>query len=172
MSLCLDWYDGLTGFTVFEVLDLLLVVLALATAAALAGEPRPPAARLGVAADGALAGLRRSRRADRRIAVAERSPRRRPSVGEKDLGIWLALAGAALMVVGSALATSHVSLAVDVQRAGRPRSKLVATPAPDPAAEPGGATTVADPPARPANATRASEPPTRADPPTDPTARP
>ena len=36
VSLALDWYDELSGFTSFEVLDLLLVALALVTFAALA----------------------------------------------------------------------------------------------------------------------------------------
>src|SRR5215213_2626724 len=36
-SLFLDWYDQVTGFTVFEFLDLLLVLLALSTIASLAG---------------------------------------------------------------------------------------------------------------------------------------
>src|SRR6185503_48652 len=36
VSLFLDWYDGLTGFTVFEFIDLLLMGLALATLFALA----------------------------------------------------------------------------------------------------------------------------------------
>ena len=36
MSLFIDWYDGLTGFTVFEFIDLLLTGLALAALFALA----------------------------------------------------------------------------------------------------------------------------------------
>ena len=44
VSLFLDWYEDITGFTVFEFLDLLLVVLALATIASLAGGLGPGAA--------------------------------------------------------------------------------------------------------------------------------
>ena len=32
---------------------------------------------------------------------------------DKDTGIWLALAGAGVMVVGAVLATAHISIAVD-----------------------------------------------------------
>ena len=56
VSLFLDWYDQITGFTVFEFLDLLLVILALATIASLADSlgvsvgPKPaPGASLAVA---------------------------------------------------------------------------------------------------------------------------
>jgi hypothetical protein len=35
VSLCLDWYDRITGFTVFETLDLVLLALALVAIAGL-----------------------------------------------------------------------------------------------------------------------------------------
>ena len=37
VSLFLDWWEGVTGFTAFEALDLVLLALAVVTALALAG---------------------------------------------------------------------------------------------------------------------------------------
>ena len=49
VSLFVDWYDGVTGFTAFEVLDLMLVALSLATLLALAGDAGLPVRRTAVA---------------------------------------------------------------------------------------------------------------------------
>jgi hypothetical protein len=114
VSLFLDWYDQVTGFTVFEFLDLLLVMLALATIASLVGglglvRPAPsPGVSLAVAIFTVL-------------VVASQVVNDPPAVaGEigpgKEIGIWLALGGAGLMVAGAVLGYAHISLAVEARR--------------------------------------------------------
>jgi hypothetical protein len=112
VSLFLDWYEDITGFTVFEFLDLLLVLLALATIASLAGSlgltgPRPsPAVSLAVAIFTVF-------------VVASQLINDPPAVASADvdkaIGIWLALAGSALMVVGALLAYARISLSVEAR---------------------------------------------------------
>jgi hypothetical protein len=111
VSLFLDWYERITGFTVFEVLDLLLVMLALATIASLVGglglvRPAPsPRVSLAVAIFTVLVVASQ---------VVNDPPAVAGSVGpSKDVGIWLALAGSGLMVVGAVLGYARISLAVE-----------------------------------------------------------
>lgn len=111
VSLFLDWYEDRTGFTVFEVIDLLLVAAALAVVAQLAGgmglvKPVVTPARGLVVTITTL------------LIVASQVINHPPAaVGEvdKDTGIWLALSGAALMVAGAVLATARISLAVEAR---------------------------------------------------------
>jgi hypothetical protein len=113
VSLFLDWYDGISGFTVFEFLDLLLVLLALYTIAQLAGDlgllqrPRPAGVNLAVAIFTVL--VVGSQLINDPPAVAN------SSVADKDVGIWLALAGSALMVAGALLAYARISLSVEAR---------------------------------------------------------
>lgn len=114
VSLFLDWYDQLTGFTVFEFLDLLLVLLALATIASLVGglglvRPAPsPGVSLAVAIFTVLVVASQ---------VVNDPPAVAGAIGPgKEIGIWLALAGAALMVVGAVLGYARISLAVEARR--------------------------------------------------------
>jgi hypothetical protein len=136
VSLVLDWYEGVTGFTVFEFLDLLLVVLALATLATLAAAigllhtPLRPGTPLVVSVLALL-------------IVLSQVVNHPPAATERDLdtGIWLALAGAALMVAGAVLSSARIAIAVE------PRERAAATPPPQPAAPPADqAPTVADEP--------------------------
>ena len=110
VSLFLDWYEGITGFTVFEVLDLLLVLLALATIASLAGglglvRPAPSREVSLVVAIFTV------------LVVASQVINDPPAVAgggaDRDVGIWLALGGSVLMVVGAVLGYARISLAVD-----------------------------------------------------------
>ena len=114
VSLFLDWYERITGFTAFEFLDLLLVMCALLTIASLAGglglvKPAPrPLVSLAVAVFTVL-------------VVASQVVNHPPiAAGDggpgKDIGIWLALAGAALMVAGALLGYARISLAVETRR--------------------------------------------------------
>ena len=119
VSLFLDWYDEITGFTVFEFLDLLLVIMALLTIASLVGglgvvRPAPsPKVSLAVAIFTVL-------------VVASQLVNHPPAAAGvdgpgKDIGIWLALAGAGLMVAGAVLGYARISLAVEArQRPGEP----------------------------------------------------
>lgn len=117
VSLFLDWYEGdLEGFTVFEVLDVVLVLMALVMIASLAGglglfRPAPaPEISLVVALLSIL--LVGSQVINDPPAVAG-------DVGPgKELGIWLALAGSALMAAGAMLGFARISLAFEA-RPGR-----------------------------------------------------
>jgi hypothetical protein len=117
VSLFLDWYSGITGFTVFEFIDLLLVLLALATIASLAGgmgliQPAPsPAVSLGVALFTIFVVL--SQILNDPPAVIGPGP-------DKEIGLWLALSGSALMVAGAVLGYASISLALETRVRERP----------------------------------------------------
>jgi hypothetical protein len=115
VSLFLDWWDGLTAFTVFEALDLVLGCLALAAMVALAGPlgarlpgnagPRPSLALpLGVAAA---------------VIVVSQLLNYPPAVGGSEsgpeVGLWLALGGSLLMLAGGLLSAARISLALDLE---------------------------------------------------------
>ena len=113
VSLFLDWYEGLTGWTVFELVDLVLVGLALWTIFSLAGGFGIVKASFnpGAALIGAVITL---------VIVVTQVINDPPAVAggggpDKDVGIWLALGGAGLMVAGALLATTHISLAVETR---------------------------------------------------------
>jgi hypothetical protein len=113
VSLFLDWYEvDLEGFTVFEFLDLLLVVLALATIASLAGglglvRPAPsPSISFAVSLFTILVVLSQILNDPPAVANGDAG---------KEIGIWLALGGAALMVVGSVLAYTRISLVFETR---------------------------------------------------------
>lgn len=119
VSLFLNWWDGVTAFTAFEVLDLLLAVLAIGAAMSLAeaAGARMPA---GVALGAALAlplGLLAL------LIVFSQIVNDPPAIAGSDrghdLGIWLALGGALLIVAGSLLSVARVSLALDLERRER-----------------------------------------------------
>jgi hypothetical protein len=108
VSLFLDWYEvDLEGFTVFEVLDLLLVLMALLTIASLAGglglvRPAPsPVLSLAVALFTIFVVLSQ---------VLNDPPAVANSDAGKEIGIWLGLGGAVLMGAGSVLAFARISL--------------------------------------------------------------
>jgi hypothetical protein len=112
VSLFLHWYDDASGFTVFEVLDLVLFGLAAATLASLAGT-----VGLGPLVDQrhalplAVAAL---------VIVLSQAVNEPPAIVHTEegpeIGLWLGLAGAGLMVMGALLAVTRISLAVDVER--------------------------------------------------------
>jgi hypothetical protein len=115
VSLGLDWYGRLSGFNSFEFLDLLLVVLALVTLAELAAAlgllrtPLRPGTPLVV---GVIALL----------LVLSQLVNRPPIALHRDVetGLWLALAGAALILAGAILATARLAIAVEPRRAAGP----------------------------------------------------
>src|SRR5919108_6515497 len=114
VSLFLDWYESLTGWTVFEIVDLVLVGLALWTIFSLAGAfgvvratSNPVAALIG-----AVVTL---------VIVVTQVINYPPAVAggggpDKDIGIWLALGRAPPIVAGALLAATHISLAVEARR--------------------------------------------------------
>jgi FtsH-binding integral membrane protein len=118
VSLFLDWYEvDLEGFTVFEFLDLLLVLMALATIASLAGglglvrQAPSPSVSFAVSLFTILVVLSQ---------VLNDPPAVANGDAGKEIGIWLALGGAALMVVGSVLAYARISLVFESR--SRPRA--------------------------------------------------
>jgi hypothetical protein len=119
VSLFLDWYERVTGFTVFEFLDLLLVLLAvvtLATLAAAVGLLRTPV-RPGTPLVVGVFAL---------LIVLSQLVNHPPAATERDVhtGMWLALAGAALMLAGAVLSTARIAIAVE------PRPRPAAPPPP------------------------------------------
>ncbi len=113
VSLFLDWYERVTGWTVFELADLLLAGLALGALFGLAGAlgavkvPDGPVVVLGIALLALVVVL---------TQIVNDPPAVAGSGGpDKDIGIWLALGGAGLMTVGAVLATTHISLAVEAR---------------------------------------------------------
>ena len=119
VSLFLDWWEGVTGFTAFEALDLVLLALAVGTALALVAEagmrlPETPAAGRGLPlAVIALLIVLVQLVNDPPLVLGDPGP-------GHDTGIWLALAGAVLMSVGALVTASRISLAVDVRRRDPP----------------------------------------------------
>jgi hypothetical protein len=139
VSLFLDWYEDLTGFTVFEFIDLLLTGLAVLTLVSLAGAigvirpPLRPGLPLGVALLALVIVL--SQLVNDPPAVAG------PNGRDQDIGIWLALGGSALMVAGAVLSAARIAISVE------PRDRRAAPAGPERHDE---APTVADqPPPRP-----------------------
>ena len=111
VSLFLDWYDRITGFTAFEVLDLVLVALALLTIASLLSGLGLVRSLLSAEATLGVAVLAL-------VIVASQivnDPPATAGVGGpgKDVGIWLALAATGLMVGGAVLGYARISLAVE-----------------------------------------------------------
>jgi hypothetical protein len=154
VSLGFDWYGRLSGFNSFEFLDLLLVVLALVTLAALAaalGLLRTPLRSGTSLVVGVIA-----------FAVVLSQLVNHPPAGigrDVESGLWFGLAGAALMLAGAVLSTARIAIAVE------PRARATAAPPPRASAPP-----ASEPPAskrptseRPASAPPADQAPTVAD---------
>jgi hypothetical protein len=139
VSLFLHWYEGLTAFTVFEVVDIVLVVCVLLIVLQLAGGMgliKPPASPL-VSLLVALFALG---------VVLTQLVNDPPAVAggngpDRDIGIWLAVAGTVLMATGAFLATANISLSIE------PRERAAA---PGPARVDHDAETVREPSRRPA----------------------
>ena len=131
VSLFLDWYDEVTAWTVFEVLDLVLGGLALATVLVLARQLGYP--RRGGLRAGALLPLS----ALAFVIVVSQVLNHPPAGNEadKEVGIWIALAATAVMLAGALLAAVRVSLSLDVERReSDPTAPTVAQPPTEPRA--------------------------------------
>jgi hypothetical protein len=142
VSLALDWYGRISGFNSFEFLDLLFVVLALATLATLAAELRllRTPLRAGTPLVVGLTAL---------VVVASQLVNHPPVGIGRDLetGAWLGLAGAALMVAGAILSTARIAIAVEPRR--RPSAEPSAPAAPPPPRADEAPTIRDEPPPRP-----------------------
>jgi hypothetical protein len=133
VSLFLNFYTpGLTAWRVFEVLDLVLAAAAIVgglAAASLAGAPIPAidARVLGYSAATALVIV---------VATLLNHP---PAVGDAadpDLGLWLALAGSALMAAGALFANARVHVTFNVEQRRTRVAAVDARRAAEPAATP------------------------------------
>jgi hypothetical protein len=128
VSLFLDWYEDVTGFTIFEFLDVLLLGLAVLTLLALVSAMGLLQANLTPAHALVIAALAL-------IVVFIQVVNDPPLVAaqgdvDKDTGIWLALAGSALMLAGAVL--SSVRLAVAVEPRERPAAPAARDEPPPP----------------------------------------
>lgn len=122
ISLFLNWYEpGLSAWTVFEVLDLVLAVLALATLAA------------GVAQFGLELPLRDSSLpllgGAAFVIVVSQIINHPPAAqgGSPQAGAWLALASSVLMVAGGLMSAARVSVAFNAapqQESARPERAM------------------------------------------------
>jgi hypothetical protein len=124
VSLFLDWYERLTAFTVFEIVDIVLVVCALLIVLQLAGgmglmkPPASPVVSLLVALF-ALGVVLTQLLNDPPAVAGGNGP-------DREIGIWLAVAGALLMATGAFLATANISLSIEPrERATEPGSTRV-----------------------------------------------
>lgn len=133
VSLFLDWYQpGIDAWSVFEVWDLVLAVLAVAALVAVAsrfgfGPPRPASWLLGPAIAALVIVI---------YAILDPPPATNglPD-GDPTTGLWLALVGAALMTAGAVLSVARISVAISA--AGPAHAGAPAAPAdPAPAAAP------------------------------------
>jgi hypothetical protein len=116
VSLFLDWYEpGISGWTVFEVLDLLLFALGGVAIAGLAerlGMPVPAITReplrgAAIPLVGALAV----------VVVASQVVGHPPAAIDRnaDVGQWLALGGAGLVLAGALLGSMRLSFSVNLE---------------------------------------------------------
>jgi hypothetical protein len=109
VSLFLDWFDPeLTGWTAFEALDLALAGLALATLAPVAKQfgVGGPVSERHVPILGAVM----------TVVVAAALINHPPAAADHslDVGIWLAFAGAVLVVFGGLLGVARIALAISI----------------------------------------------------------
>jgi hypothetical protein len=123
VSLALDWYGQYSGFNSFEFLDLLLVLLALVTLTVLAAELgllRTPLKEGTPLVIGVIA----------LVVVLTQLVNRPPLAIDLDVetGLWLGLAGAALMLLGAILATARIAIAVEPRRSGTAASRPAESP--------------------------------------------
>jgi hypothetical protein len=115
VNLFLEWYETFSGWTIFEFLDLLLVLLALSSIASLAGG-------LGLVRPAVSPGLSLGLAVFTVLVVVSQIVNHPPGANglDKELGIWLGLSGSALMVAGAVLGYAHISLAVETRQRTAP----------------------------------------------------
>lgn len=117
VALFLDWYgadrgfgdDAVSAWTSFELVDLLLALIALGAIAAVLeplarGTSSIPQAIAAVAGPAALVLVL--------VSIINKPPLLQIADLELEIGAWLALAGAAIMCAGALLALNRVSLVV------------------------------------------------------------
>jgi hypothetical protein len=112
VSLFVDWFDpGISAWTAFEALDLVLAATALVAIAAIVGRVAVDWPRWPLPALGGLA----------LVVVASQLLQEPPAVEGRSLegGAWLALAGSALILAGAVLSQARITLVVETRARAR-----------------------------------------------------
>ena len=142
VGLSLDWYDPeISAWTAFEIIDLLLAAIAVGVVAVALGRSpaRPGLERAaGWLPAAALAAI---------VLVLVSIVNPPPAAIDRsvEVGAWVSLAGAALLVIAAVLATTEVSIVVAMRPRTRRRGRERATEASGIAAEEGGWQPVEEP---------------------------
>src|SRR4051794_34687827 len=129
VSLFLRWFDtGATAWEVFEVVDLLLAAATVAALLAAAGAMGLPVPALDPRVLAWAAGVAL-------VLVVQALLDHPPAARELDpeVGLWLALISAVLMTVGALLSFARIRISLDVQAR---RTRVPAVPAPPAGDEP------------------------------------
>ncbi len=142
ISLFFDWFGvgapnggAVTAWTAFELLDVVLALLAIAVICAVLAQALPQAGRLPALAGSPVAELAGPVALVLIVVSMLNEPPLLQAVApeiELEVGIWLALTGAALMTIGSLLTRMQISLVMNPREQG-PRTG--SAPPADPAAE-------------------------------------
>jgi hypothetical protein len=149
VSLFLDWFGppgggggGVSAWTSFEVLDLLLAALALAAISTLVVDGETAAVLQRALPWISLTAL---------VIVASQLIDPPPAVldADRETGAWLALAGTLVMACGSLLSSARISVVVDVQGRERRRRMAAVDRREEPAADSADAPAAPAPPAAP-----------------------
>lgn len=140
VSLFLDWYEpDLSAWTSFEIVDLLLASISVAVIAAAVSRLTRTAGRRPLIRDPWLPVLAAIALVLVAVSLVNHPPAT-VNLGEK-VGIWIALAGALLMLLGSLLGRARISLSFSVREPepGRPAEPPPARgePVPPPTGETG-----------------------------------
>ena len=118
VALFLDWWEpGLSAWTVFELVDLLLAAIAALTLLGAAGELS--GRRLGVEAERWLPGLGAGALVLVVISIVNNPPAANGL--SEEVGAWIALAGAVLIVAGAFVAQRRISIVIS----SSPRERAV-----------------------------------------------
>jgi hypothetical protein len=140
VSLFLDWYEpDLSGWTSFEIVDLLLAAISAAVIAAAVSRLTRTTDRRPLIRDAWLPVLAATALLLVAVSLVNHPPAT-VNLGEK-AGIWIALAGSLLMLLGSLAGRARISLSFSVREPepGRPAEPPPAR-GPDPAPPPAGDT--------------------------------
>jgi hypothetical protein len=143
VSLGLDWYGDFSAFTSFEVWDLVLLVLGLMTLALLA-------AALGLLRTRFRTGTGLLVGATALIIVLSQLINHPPAGIDLDesTGLWLGVAGSALMLLGAVLSTARIAISVEPR--GRGATVTTGGPGPEEPPAPGEEPTIrSEPPPSP-----------------------
>ncbi|MDQ3677427.1 MAG: hypothetical protein M3401_11595, partial [Actinomycetota bacterium] len=117
VSLFLDWFEpGISAWTTFEVWDMVLAALAIAAVIVAAGaltlwSPLPDSWMLAAAVVAPVVVI---------VSLLNHPPAAQGLDQDPMVGIWLALAGSLLMLVGAVLAVARISVALDHAATGAP----------------------------------------------------